>query len=413
MNIELAQQGGWAVLRLEGRLDATWSEHVVARAREVLRSGRHHLLLDAAGISFLSSAGIRVLIQLSRDVTDVQGRFLVARPSEFVAKTLQLAGLESLLATEELLASVEAAEAASEGAGDGMALEVHRLDEAGGMTLNIAAGWRPWDAVDAGGIRHISLPRGTVALGIGAPDEDAAQAASRMGEFMAVAGCLVHQPADGQLHPPDYIAQRGGLVPELHAVQALVAEGRFSHLLRFHPAEESVRMDLAGLASAGLKAAGADAAVLVVLAECDGLVGARLAQSPIAISGAEPPGDFPNVRDWIHFCGERLHAGQSALVVALVARSDNAGRLPAYMAAMPSAPGLLIHAHAAAFTFRPLPAGIIQAEEQIPALFEARDPLDLLHLLEDDRPLTGLGRSQFVRGAAWCAPLRTQGEGGA
>ena len=353
------------------------------------------------------------MIQLSRDVKDVQGRFLVARPSEFVEKTLQLAGLESLLATAELLATAGAVGGAPEGAGDGMAMEVHRLDEAGEMTLTIAAGWRPWDTVDAGGIRHLSLPRGTVALGMGAPDENAAQAASRMGEFMAVAGCMVQQPSDGQLHPPDYIAQRGGLVPELHAVQGLVAEGRFSHLLRFRPAAESARMDLAGLATAGLKTAGADAAVLVVLAECDGLVGARLAKSPVAITGAEPPGDFPNVRDWVHFCGERLHAGKTALVVALVARSDNAGRLAAYLGAMPSAPELLVHAHAAAFTFRPLPEGIIQAEEQIPALFEARDPLDLLHLLEDDRPLTGLGRSQFVRGAAWCAPLRRQGEGGA
>ena len=69
-------------------------------------------------------------------------------------------------------------------------------------------------------------------------------------------------------------------------------------------------------------------------------------------------------------------------------------------------------AHAAAFPFLPLPDGVISLNEQVKALFDAHDPVDLLHLVEDDRSLTGLGQSMFIRGACWCAALHGGQEAG-
>lgn len=406
MKIELEQQGAVTVLRLEGRLDATWAQHVATQAQEALRDGRHHLLLDAAGISYLSSAGIRVLIQLRRDVAAVQGSFRIVSPSEFVEKTLRLAGLDELLTAGDITAFATQAAAAPGVESDGMVIEVYQQDKNGrGMALQIAAPWRPWEQLDKNNIVKLPLPGGTVAVGIGAPDEGTASTGNRMGEFMAVCGCMIQQPADGELHPPDFIVQRGELIPEIHAVQAIAATGSFSTLLRFRPAKAGARMEFARMAATALETLNTDTAVLALLAECDGLVGATMARSPGTTAIAEQPDSFPEIRNWIHFCGERVHAGKSVLAVAFVARAEKAGRLQPYMGAMPSIPGILIHAHAAPFTFRPLPDGPVKAEDQIPALLEARDPLDLLHLLEDDRPLIGLGGSRFIRGACWCAPL--------
>jgi hypothetical protein len=38
-------------------------------------------------------------------------------------------------------------------------------------------------------------------------------------------------------------------------------------------------------------------------------------------------------------------------------------------------------------------------------LFEAEATRGLLHLIRDDRPLTGLGESELSRGALWAASI--------
>ncbi len=417
MKIELQTKGTEVTLCLEGRLDVTWAEHVMSRALEVLRGGHHHLLLDAAGVSYLSSAGIRFLIRLRREVAAVQGTFRVVRPSPFVEQALRLSGLESLLAEPEPaaadaagLADLPPARPLAEVAA-GMEVDVYALPEAGRMTLQTPAGWIPWQPVRDEAIRKVAFPRGCTGLGIGSADATIAETRSRAGEFMAVSGCLIMQPADEQVHPPDFLTQAGGFIPEIQALQALVAEGSFSTLLRFRPARDPASLGLADLADAVLRSVSADAAVLVVLAEAEGLVGAALARSPGLMQPDRPPGEFPAIREWMNFCGERVHEGQTALAVGFVARSGRAGPLSPHLASVPSRPGLVLHSHAAVFPFRPLPEGRIDLDAQVQALFEARDPVDLLHLLDDARPLTGLGQSAFVRGACWCAPLAAAPEG--
>jgi anti-anti-sigma factor len=420
MNIDLQHLGSAAILRLEGRLDVAWAEHVLGRAQEELRGGRRCLLLDAAGLTYLSSAGIRILLQLRRDVKAVQGQFFVVRPSEFVENALRMSGLDVLLATAEQVAALTSEPTAeSPGAGGsetvqgpaGIRMERHPLEAAAQMRLRAPARWSPWGRVRDGDVHPVALPSRTLALGIGAASHEAADARLRFGEFLGAAGCLCWQPADAQQHLPDFVVEAGNLVPEIWAIQALVAEGDFPWLLRFEPEEAGGGLLLSQLAGCALETARSDAAVLVALAETDGLVGMALSRSPGLLAEESDPAQFPEIRDWMNFCGERVHSGRSALVVAVVAKEGAAGALAPLLAPLPSNPEIRFHGHAAAFAFRPLPNGAIPMAQTVRSLFEARDPLDLLHLVEDDRPLTGLGQSSFVRGACWVAPVRL-GEGG-
>jgi len=63
------------------------------------------------------------------------------------------------------------------------------------------------------------------------------------------------------------------------------------------------------------------------------------------------------------------------------------------------------HFHAAAFSHRPLPRGPLELQPTVAGLFETEAPRGLLHLLYDDRPITGLGESELWRGALWAAPI--------
>ncbi len=413
MKIDVEQAGTILVLRLEGRLDVVWADHVAKRVRDELRGGHHNVRINAAEVAYLSSAGIRVLIQLRREIAAVHGSFFVIHPSEFVDSTLRMSGLEELISTEADVrpAAGGGASPQADGRGvaiDGMAMEVHTLAGAGEMRLSLPARWIPWAPVRDDEIEAVRFPVGRVGLGIGAAGQKT-DVRGRLGEFMAVSGCMALQPADDQPHAPDFVTQTGELVPELHAIQALVAEGAFPFLLRFQPEGAAGSLALSDLIAEAMRVCSADAIVLAVLAEAEGLVGSALSRSPGLLEGGGAPDRFPEIQNWMNFCGERVHAGTTALAVSFAARTSAAGPLSLVLAPMPSRPDLSSHTHAAAFPFRPLPDGPLPLDDHARALFDAQDPIDLLHLLEDDRPLIGLGQSRFIRGACWCAPLRMEG----
>jgi hypothetical protein len=63
------------------------------------------------------------------------------------------------------------------------------------------------------------------------------------------------------------------------------------------------------------------------------------------------------------------------------------------------------HFHAAVFPYRPLKKGIDQLEEIANTLFETGQILSVLHLLNDDRDIVGVGESEFSRGTCWISPI--------
>ena len=88
---------GRATVSLTGRLDATWSDGVAEALGECIRAGAHVVRLDLAGVVFLSSAGIRVLLASYRDLARIGGSLAVVQASDAVFTVLQMSGLTDLL----------------------------------------------------------------------------------------------------------------------------------------------------------------------------------------------------------------------------------------------------------------------------------------------------------------------------
>ncbi len=406
MKITTAQNRGWLEMRVEGRLDAAWAEHFLEAVRSAVRAGHHRIHLDALALEYISSAGMRSLLRAHRELAAVNGAFNVVRASEFVIQTLRMSGFDSLLAIEEPgRGEAPTAPGATQRVwtGGGVRLEIHELEAGATLRGERLGGWRPWQPVSAAACGDIGFGDDHLALGIGAPGRDFADVRDRMGEFVAAGGCVAYLPGDGA-DAPDYLVGAERFVPRLIVADALRAQGRFSHLLRFQPEGNSPSLPLATLIEGVLAVAGTAAAGFVLLAEIDGLVGMALARSPGLVDDAATPATFPQVRDWLSFSGERVHAGAQALVAGFASsspKSPPAGMLPP----LPSRPGLRAHAHAVVFPFHPLPNGRIELLPTIRQVFGGAEPVALLHLLEDPRPALGLGQSSFVRGACWCAPV--------
>src|ERR1700722_20204822 len=97
MEITQQDQGDRILLEVQGRLDGSWADHLANHLAEVVRSGKHNVRLDLSRTTFLSSAGIRVLLIYFKQLKSLQGGLEVWQPSEMVREVLELSGLQALL----------------------------------------------------------------------------------------------------------------------------------------------------------------------------------------------------------------------------------------------------------------------------------------------------------------------------
>jgi len=62
MEITVEAAGDVTRLKVKGRLDGYWADHLANALEAEIRRGSHDLLLDLSEVVFLSSAGIGMLV---------------------------------------------------------------------------------------------------------------------------------------------------------------------------------------------------------------------------------------------------------------------------------------------------------------------------------------------------------------
>jgi anti-anti-sigma factor len=419
MEILLNRVTGGVELRLKGRLDGQWSGALDTELQELVRSGERHIQLNLADVVFLSSAGIRVMLKHWKALKAIGGVLGAVELSSVVRETFELSGLSGLvLSTEDTPAAIAAPTMPS----------VHQIGHlnlrlfppATGKTLSCRLlgepGRLPRMDFSKADMHPLPVPRDTLAFGLGALARDFADAQSRFGEFLAVGGAVMHLPADGS-NVPDYMLARGEFVPTVQTLYGVVCQGGFSQFAQFEPAEAEAPATggkatptgvvLSRLVQTAFEVVQADTLALVLLAETTGLTGASLKSSPVQVAKGSGKDLFehPEVRRWLAFTPERAYARSLALVAGVATRVENADWAPFVRPLAPQSP-IRGHFHAAAFPYRAQSKGLLKLEESVAGLLESESVLGLLHLLHDDRPYSGAGESEFVRGSFWTGPVR-------
>lgn len=403
-------------LAVEGRLDGYWADHLDAAIAEVVREGYDRLRLDLSNTSFLSSAGIAVIVRHHKQLVRLGGSLTVANASEPVRLVLDMSRLTAVLCEAPASAPVDPATPATPAPADesrafdrdGTRFDAVDLDTRATLTCRVIG--------DAASLASPGENRGhdvecrdtSFMIGIGAIGRTFEDYRDRAGDLLAVAGGVVYQPADGT-NVPDYLVggrESRGPAPAARMLYALACDGAFARLARFEPTAAARTVDLPRLASVCLELSGAPAAGVVIAAEVAGLVGAALRQSPYAAGAGAAGGffDHPRVRERLTFTAERAFARSVALVAGIVARPDAPGDR-SQLRPIGGDEGLIGHFHAAAFPFVPLRRGKIALYDTVTALFETERVLGVLHLVNDDRVANGAGANEFIRGACWTAPI--------
>ena len=81
MKIDAAREGGSTVLRLGGRLDREWAEHLSTTLEELLRDGVRSLTLDLSSVTYVSSAATKVLTRWQQELVVACGRDATVLPA--------------------------------------------------------------------------------------------------------------------------------------------------------------------------------------------------------------------------------------------------------------------------------------------------------------------------------------------
>lgn len=90
------------IMPLPARFDASTAESVEAAARLALRQGTRHLVLDGKDMSYLTGAGLRVLMVLAHDFDAFGGTLAIANLSAQPQQMMAVSELDSLVPVVEV-----------------------------------------------------------------------------------------------------------------------------------------------------------------------------------------------------------------------------------------------------------------------------------------------------------------------
>jgi anti-anti-sigma factor len=419
----IADDGPRTVVRLAGRLDGEAADQLSSALDELLHEGTRSVLLDMSDVTYISSAGTKVLALRDQDFSALRGELRITNPSKIVLDAVRLVGLEDRLLWEEPSEIPVAARTRSSVMMHRMSdftREDWRVPDAGAIHGHYEISTREADAhlkcrlygepavlfernFRPTDCHLIEFPDSIFGLGLGAIGNTPEDCLPRLGELVAVGGVTAYLPTDGSL-VADYFIGTRSMPPTALLAYGMTCEGRFSHLARFNvqPGEESI--PLSELARVALESTGGDAAGFVIAAETAGLVGTGLKRPSGIPGGPVPEPDAASAAEWLSFTPEPLHARMTGVVVGVAARSAD-GRLGRFLRPLDGG-GLHGHFHAVVFPYDPLPQRTVAMQALVLRLFGNLKIRGLMHLLNDQRRIEGAGESRFLRGLCWVSPIR-------
>jgi anti-anti-sigma factor len=383
---------------VRGRLDSRWADHLKEHLASVLRSGQHQVALDLSGITFVSSAGLRVLIQFLKEIRALRGSVRLSALSEECRTVLDLSGTLDLFSaptersqpdspTKPLGRSYQSANAE------------WLIDEvADTAPLTVEFWGKSTTSTDAEPLKIIQATPGFFALGLGALGSPDSETSARLGEWLLADGVIAYLPTDGA-DLPDYSVASGSFIPAAVSPRGLSFSGPLSHRVSFNSLPPSGRVGWSEVMVNCLDQLGWESAVFAMAAESAGLVGACLKRPP----GPDPTSksfSFPQIRDTLMFTSERAFPRALVFAIGLVSRKQGHPLLRP----LGRTSKLSHHTHAVTFPYRPLPQSGLELRPWLHHLFSEHMPTGLLHLLNDDRETEGIGESEWTRGTLWLAP---------
>lgn len=91
------KEGDVLILAISGRLDAITSPSVEKTVFDFIHEGQAKLLFDLAGVDYLSSAGLRMLLSVTKKLKTLSGKLILYSVTVNVMDVLKMSGFDHVL----------------------------------------------------------------------------------------------------------------------------------------------------------------------------------------------------------------------------------------------------------------------------------------------------------------------------
>jgi len=96
MEITTTSKDNATILSLNGRIDTATAPELEQAINKIIDGGQRKILLDFAGVTYISSGGLRVLLATAKKLKNPGDKFGICALSPEVMKILKLAGFTSI-----------------------------------------------------------------------------------------------------------------------------------------------------------------------------------------------------------------------------------------------------------------------------------------------------------------------------
>lgn len=262
MNIKSERKNGILVVAPEGRLDAFEAANLGKELEALLKADDGYLVLDMAGVPYLSSGGIRVLLTARKNLAKKNGQVCLCGLTEYPAQVLKMAGMDSIFTTyntvDEAVNHSSTLENMQRSEKDWRQLPsyfrnqtsfhiYHASDRSAGLKIVgnlmkvIHATLEPED------IRQRHFSEAEYSIGLGALGGSLEDCLPLLGEMMTSGGTMVWLPTDGNDTPDFLIPQKDTGEVVIHTGLNMALEGEFNDILLVGSAGGSQPITLASL----------------------------------------------------------------------------------------------------------------------------------------------------------------------
>ncbi|TVM17629.1 anti-anti-sigma factor [Oceanidesulfovibrio indonesiensis] len=103
LEVTTEKQNGHLVLRVQGRMDNKTSSEFAEKVERFVGAGEKLIVVDMSGLDYISSAGLRALLNAGMHLRSVEGGLSICCLTGMVKDVLEVAGFGQMFPVHETL----------------------------------------------------------------------------------------------------------------------------------------------------------------------------------------------------------------------------------------------------------------------------------------------------------------------
>jgi anti-anti-sigma factor len=96
LDISSEHQASSLIIRLNGRIDASSAKELEQHCTQVIETGERHLVFDFTNIDYISSAGLRVVLLVAKQLNAAGGSLKLCAMKEIILNVFEISGFSKL-----------------------------------------------------------------------------------------------------------------------------------------------------------------------------------------------------------------------------------------------------------------------------------------------------------------------------